>query len=156
MHNGAVSLRVSAVVLLAVLVGTTASGCVAAGQRDGVLTLSGSDAVEPPTCTVSAPVSVETLDGTDPQACLPLGQELVFPDGYRTQVGECSGNSGSYPGAGFAYHWVTVGRWGLVAARASDDCSEVQRWGHPEALRRLDEAFAPGWACEDAEPSDRG
>lgn len=150
------SLRVSAAVLLAVLVGTTAAGCVAAGPRDGFLTLSGSEATEPPTCTVAAPVSVETLDGTDLQSCLPLGQELVFPDGYREMLGETSGSSVSAPGAGFVYNWVSVGRWGLVAARASDDCSDVREWGHPEALRRVHEAFGADWACDDAESSDRG
>jgi hypothetical protein len=69
-----VSLRVFAAVLLAVLVGTTLSSC-AAGPRDGFLTLSGSDATEPPTCSVAAPVRVESLDGTDVQSCLPSGQE---------------------------------------------------------------------------------
>lgn len=149
------SLRVFAAVLLAVLVGTTVSSC-AVGPRDGFLTLSGSDATEPPTCSVAAPVGVESLDGTDLQACLPFGQELVFPDGYREMLGETSGSSSSSPGTGFVYDWVTVGRWGLVAARASDDCSDVQEWGHPEALRRVHEAFGADWVCEDAEPSDRG
>lgn len=48
---------------------------------------------------------------------------------------------------GDSYAYESVGNWGLVAARASAGCADVEEWGNPEAIRRVHEAFGTHWAC---------
>lgn len=123
-------------------------GCAQHDRDDDFLTLSAGEATLSP-CTAAAPVSVEQLDTTRLPTCDPLGQVLVFPDGEQLQLPEQQGGGGASSGSSSdtRYSWQSVGNWGLVAARSSADCSEIDEWGNPEALRRVHEAFGTDWAC---------
>ena len=122
-------------------------GC--SGRADNrTLTLTAGEATLP-ACTTAASVPVETLNTEQLPRCEPVGQTLVFPDGEQIQLPEQQGGSGSLnPGSGYRYAYESVGNWGLVAARAKADCSAVQEWGNPEALRRVHEAFGEDWVCQ--------
>jgi hypothetical protein len=125
------------------------TGCVAVGPQEGVLTLTGSDAVPLPACKDAAPVSVAALASDDPPECEPIGQVLVFPDGGQLQLPEESIGVGSQAGSsGVRYSYSGVGRFGVVAAQADPGCVDVQEWGTPEALRRVHDAFGPRWMCD--------
>lgn len=142
-----VHLRTGLVLVLTLAVGVVLVGCAQQGTKDGVLTLTADEATLAP-CPTAAPVLVESLRTTDLPTCEPIGQVLVFPDGEQVQLGEQAGGGGaSSPGRGFTYVWESVGNWGLVAARVSDDCRQTREWGTPEAVRRVHDAFGADWAC---------
>lgn len=123
------------------------TSCTHQGQDDGYLTLTAGEATLS-ACPTAAPVEVEALRTEELPTCDPVGQTLVFPDGEQIQLPEQPGGGGaSTSGSGDHYAYQSVGNWGLAAARADADCSNVQEWGNPEALRRVHEAFGSGWAC---------
>ncbi|MFJ3029209.1 hypothetical protein ACIPEQ_10255 [Curtobacterium sp. NPDC087080] len=125
------------------------TGCVAVGPQEGVLTLTGSDAVPLPACDHAAPVPVAALASDDLPACEPVGQVLVFPDGGQLQLPEESIGAGSQAGSSdVRYSYSGVGRFGVVAAQAGPGCVDVREWGTPEALRRVHDAFGSRWMCD--------
>jgi hypothetical protein len=132
---------------LVVAVAFSLTSCSQRGADDGYLVLAAGEATLS-TCTTAAPVLVETLNTEQLPSCAPIGQTLVFPDGVQIQLPEQQGGGSSNPGSGYLYGYQSVGNWGLVAARAKTDCSAVQEWGNPEALRRVHEAFGSEWVCD--------
>jgi hypothetical protein len=108
--------------------------CAQHDRNDDFLTLSAGEASLSP-CTAAAPVSVEQLDTTRLPTCDPVGQVLVFPDGEQLQLPEQQGGGGasSSSSSDAWYPWQSVGNWGLVAARSSADCSEIDEWGEAPA-----------------------
>lgn len=123
------------------------TSCSQRGADGGYLTLTAGEATLP-ACATAAPVLVETLNTEQLPSCDPIGQTLVFPDGEQIQLPEQQGGGGSSNSeSDYRYAYQSVGNWGLVAARAKTDCSAVQVWGNPEALRRVHEAFGKKWVC---------
>jgi hypothetical protein len=128
-------------------------GCSLQGGGDDVLQLGAGEATLPACPTNSPePIPVETLDTAQKPSCEPTDRALLFSDGERLQlakeVGQSSGQADATGDSWYTYQ--SVGNWGLVAARASSDCSRIEEWGGREAIRRVHEAFGPKWAC----PSD--
>ena len=141
------NLRALAVSGLLLAASLSITSCTHQGQDDGYLTLTAGEATLS-ACPTAAPVEVEALRTEELPTCDPIGQTLVFPDGEQIQLPEQQGGGGaSTSGSGDHYAYQSVGNWGLVAARADADCSRVQEWGNPEALRRVHEAFGSGWVC---------
>ncbi|ROR36516.1 hypothetical protein EDF63_0642 [Curtobacterium sp. JUb34] len=118
---------VSGLLLAAVL---SITSCAHQDQDDGYLTLTAGEATLS-ACPTAAPVQVEALR----------------TDGEQIQLPEQQGGGASTSGPGDQYTYQNVGNWGLVAAQADADCSHVQEWGNPEALRRVHKAFGGGWVC---------
>lgn len=100
-------------------------------------------------CPENEPLNVETLKTSDMPSCEPVNRELVFPDNERVPLGgeDTAGGGVAGTDSDYWYAYQYVGNWGLVAARARTDCSSIEEWGNPEALRRVHEAFGKRWAC---------
>jgi hypothetical protein len=144
----AVNSRAPRVCLVLAAAAVLLTGCGHQGTKDGYLTLSASESTLAP-CPTAAPVLVEALDTDRLPECDPVGQVLVFPDGEHVQLPEQQGGGGSSSNSASdtRYVYQSVGNWGLVAARATTDCSRVDEWGNPEGLRRVHQAFGNDWAC---------
>lgn len=141
-------LRIPVLCGLLVAASLSITACSQNGTRDGYLTLAANESTLS-ACPTAAPVGVEALDTDQLPTCDPVGQVLVFPDGEQVQLPEQQGGGGSSSSSTseYLYAYESVGNWGLVAARVTADCSGLQEWGNPEALRRVHEAFGHDWAC---------
>lgn len=147
---GFVKFRVLGAMSLLVVAVVSMTSCSGFDADDGYLTLAAGEATLS-ACPTEAPILVEALNTEHMPTCDPVGQTLVFPDGEQIQLPEQRGGGGwsrSASGSDFRYAYQSVGNWGLVAARVDGDCSSIQEWGNPEAIRRVHDAFGNEWACQ--------
>jgi hypothetical protein len=147
---GFVKLRVLGAMSLLVVVVVSMTSCSGLDSDDRYLTLAAGEATLSG-CPTQAPIMVEALNTKLMPTCDPIGQTLVFPDGEQIQLPEQQGGGGwsrSASESDFRYAYRSVGNWGLVAARVDGDCSSIQEWGNPEAIRRVHDAFGNEWACQ--------
>ena len=120
----------------------TLAGC----TPTNVLTLT-PDEFDLPACNDLSTVLVEDL-GTDRADCNLAGASLTFPDGTEVQLDKY-GSGGHYADglSEYLYSWESVGDYGIVAAKHTEDCSTIEIWGTREARKQLNESGGKSWFC---------
>ncbi|WP_414173043.1 hypothetical protein [Clavibacter tessellarius] len=119
------------------------SGC--SDQR--ILHLSQSEVSEP-ACGTAEDIPVDELTDVAGESCRPVGSTIVFPSGDRITIQGGGGSVAAGDNNTTRYSYEDVGDYGVIAARYSADCADVETWGPAEAISKVREAFGEQWPCD--------
>lgn len=119
------------------------SGC--SGQ--GILHLSQNEFTEP-TCATTRDIPADELTAAADESCRPVGSTIVFPSGDRITVQGGGGTVFANGDDTTRYAYEDVGDYGVVAARYTEDCTDVETWGPTEAITKIRAAFGEHWPCD--------
>ncbi|MBF4618652.1 hypothetical protein ITJ44_11265 [Clavibacter sp. VKM Ac-2873] len=132
-----------AAVVAALLAVAAVSGC---GDQ-GILRL-GADELTEPACATTRDIPADELTDAARLSCRPVGSTILFPSGDRIAI---SGGGGTVAAEGddaTRYAYEDVGDHGVIAARYTADCSDVETWGPDKALTKVRAAFGARWPCD--------
>jgi hypothetical protein len=105
-------------------------------------------------CLELTTVLVEDLASTP--ECDIKGASLTYPDGMVQPMGEHADSGELVSGESrYKYVFVNLGNYGVVAARSTPDCAELEVWGTPEGQARVFEADGDDWPCSEERPDRR-